>query len=251
MKNGQGEWWRTFFEGLAVELWLAAADENQTNLEVDFIERVLELPPGGGVLDVPCGGGRHALALAARGYRAAGVDLAPQFLEAARSGAAEQEARVDWQQRDMRDLPWKGEFDGALCFGNSFGYLDEQGNRDFLSALASTLKPEGHFVLDSSAVAESLLPNLQQRRWFEAGDILMLIRNTYDHRCSRLETEYTFVRKGDVERRHSSQRVYTYLELCRLLGDAGFGGLQAFCSLNEQPFHAGAHRLLMVAEKTA
>ena len=27
----------------------------------------------------------------------------------------------------MRDLPWKQSFDGAFCFGNSFGYLGRAG----------------------------------------------------------------------------------------------------------------------------
>jgi hypothetical protein len=36
---------------------------------------------------------------------------------------------VRWEQRDMRDLPWRDTFDGAYCVGNSFGYLDDEVTR--------------------------------------------------------------------------------------------------------------------------
>src|SRR6516165_8449600 len=123
--NAPNEWWRTFFSGTSVEMWLQAIPEEQTKQEVDFIERKLKVSPPARLLDVPCGGGRHALALAARGYAITGVDISPDFLNAARTGAAKRLVQVAWEQRDMRDLPWVEEFDGASCFGNSFGYQDE------------------------------------------------------------------------------------------------------------------------------
>jgi hypothetical protein len=39
----------------------------------------------------------------------------------------------------MRDLLWRSRFDGAFCFGNSFGYLDDEGNAAFLRAVAAAL----------------------------------------------------------------------------------------------------------------
>src|SRR3954452_7525693 len=124
------EWWRTFFTGAAVEGWLQATPEEQTQGEADFILKMLQVPPPARLLDVPCGGGRHSLALAARGYRMTGVDLSSDFLAAARAQAAANSA-VTWEQRDMRDLPWPEAFDGAFSFGNSFGYADEAGNAAF------------------------------------------------------------------------------------------------------------------------
>ena len=47
-----------------------------------------------------------------------GVDLSAEFLGHAR--AADPGGRVVWEQRDMRDLPWRDRFDGAFCYGNSF-----------------------------------------------------------------------------------------------------------------------------------
>ena len=111
------DWWRDFFSGMFVDLWLRVPTEEQTRSEVEFIEKLLQLPPGARVLDVPCGGGRHSLELAARGHQVTGVDLSTDFLNAARAAAAQRQLAVVWEQREMDALPWSDEFDGAFCFG--------------------------------------------------------------------------------------------------------------------------------------
>src|SRR5437016_5021851 len=93
------DWWRQFFSGVVVDLWLRVPTEEQTRGEADFIEKVLQLPPEGRVLDVPCGGGRHSIELAARGYRLTGVDISADFLQAARALAAERQLSVAWDER--------------------------------------------------------------------------------------------------------------------------------------------------------
>jgi len=249
--SGQPEWWENFFSGVALDLWRQAVTEEQTRGEADFIEKVLGLSPSAKVLDVPCGNGRIALELAARGYQMTGVDLASEFIDEARSKSAERQLNIDWKHGDMRDLPWPEEFDGAFCFGNSFGYLDDDGNAKFLKAVARVLKPGARFVIDTHTMAESLLPEFQERRWFQIGDIFLLIHNRYDHVQGRVETEYTFLRDGKVEKRSGSQRVYTYRELCRLLEEAGFTDLEGYGSLSREPFKLGSQILLLVATKRA
>lgn len=243
------EWWRDFFGGIAVDLWLRVPTAEQTCSEVDFIQKVLQLPPRARVLDVPCGGGRHSLELTARGFEVTGVDLSTDFLQAARKQATERQLSVDWQQREMSDLPWQSEFDGAFCFGNSFGYLDEAGNARFLAAVGRALKPGARFVLDIGVVAESLFPAFVERRWFPVGDILFLSHGRYDPVRARLDTDYTFIRDGKIETRSASTRVYTYRELVQLLQQSGFSECQGYGSLPEEPFRLGSPRLLLVATR--
>jgi SAM-dependent methyltransferase len=244
-------WWQDFFSGVIVDLWLRIPTEEQTRTEADFIEKVLALPPKARVLDVPCGGGRHALELAARGYQVTGLDLSADFLKAARTQAAQRQLSVSWEQREMSDLPWHGEFDGAFCFGNSFGYQDDAGNARFLASVARALKPSGRFVLDCGYVAESLFPNFQERRWFPVGDILFLSSGRYDPSSGRLDTDYTCIRDGKADTRQASARIYTYRELVRLLEDSGFSNCDAFSSFNQEPYRLGAPHLLVVATKTS
>lgn len=161
--NTQANWWESFFQGVAVDMWLEAMPAEHTAREADALAQALAVPVGAEVLDVPCGAGRLSLALAQRGYTMTAVDWSTEFLIHARSGDAG--ARVRWEQRDMRDLPWRARFDAAFCVGNSFGYFDDEGNATFLAAVASVLKPGARFVLETPMVIENLLGHLQDRAW--------------------------------------------------------------------------------------
>jgi cyclopropane fatty-acyl-phospholipid synthase-like methyltransferase len=61
------EWWKTFFSGLIVDFWRAAMPEEVTRDEAEFLAKHLCLSDGSRALDVPCGAGRLAIELAARG----------------------------------------------------------------------------------------------------------------------------------------------------------------------------------------
>ena len=218
--NVQTRWWETFFEGVSVSMWLQAMTPEHTSREADGLEKKLAVPAGGEILDVPCGGGRLSLAFAERGYRVTAVDWSAEFLAHARS--ADGARHVAWERRDMRDLPWAARFDGAFCVGNSFGYLDDEGNAEFLRAVRTTLKPGARFILETPMVLENLLGHIQDRAWWQVGDVHLLVQNLYDHERSRLEIDYTFVSDGRIETRRGSHRAYSFRELAELIGSAGF-----------------------------
>ncbi len=247
--NVSNDWWQDFFSGIFVEFWLKVVTEEQTKSEVEFIQKMVGVSAPAQLLDVPCGGGRHSLALAAAGLRMTGVDISSDFLTAARAGAGQRQLSVAWEQRDMRDLPWPQQFDGAFCFGNSFGYYDDTGNAAFLKAVSRVLKPGAKFLMDC-VVAEIVLPNFQDRNWFQAGDIKFLRNARYDPERSRIDTEYTIIRDGRTETRVASHRIYTYRELSQLLKEAGFTDLTAFGSLAQEPFGLSSKRCLLMAARS-
>jgi len=235
-------WWEHFFQGAAVELWLHAVPPEHTVREAGTIATLLDAPPGGELLDVPCGGGRLSLALAAKGYRLTGVDWSEQFLAHARSATGEHQ--VTWERRDMRDLPWPARFDGAFCVGNSFGYLDDEGNAAFLRSVASALKPGARFVLETPMVLENILEHLQDRPWWKVGDVYLLVANHYDAMRSRLEIEYTHVTNGRAESQWGSHRAYSLRELIALIESAGFAVEVV------QPWTREAHMTTFICQRT-
>jgi ubiquinone/menaquinone biosynthesis C-methylase UbiE len=245
----QTNWWENFFHGVALDFWRAAISVEQTRAEADFINNQLQLPVGAKLLDVPCGNGRLAIELGAFGFELTGVDIAVEFIEEAKSKAEARGVNVDWRNIEMRALPWTGEFDGAFCFGNSFGYFNDDENTDFLKVVTRTLKPGARFILDAPAIAECLLPHFLGQRTIELGDIACTIDTRYDHEQSRMFPSFTFVRNGVEDQRSSSQRIYTYRELVALLSEAGLETVAAYSSLTEEPFQLGAHRLLLVTKK--
>jgi 2-polyprenyl-3-methyl-5-hydroxy-6-metoxy-1,4-benzoquinol methylase len=240
--NAQSNWWETFFEGPAVALWLEAISPTQTELEAERLAELVAIAQPAKLLDVPCGVGRIALALAKRGYQVTAVDWSAEFLNHAR--LADTNGSVSWERREMRDLPWPGQFEGAVCVGNSFGYLDDDGNAAFLRAVRAALRPGARFVLDTPMVLENLLSHLHQRPWWKVGDRHLLVDNHYDCTTGRLEIEYTFVSNGDVVVRRGSHRAYTYRELVHLIRAAGFEVQSA------KPWTPEAHSLTFIATAT-
>lgn len=243
------KWYESFFQGIALDMWRKAVPPEQARVEVDFLERELGLGPGALVLDVPCGNGRHSLELASRGFRATGVDLSEEQIAEARRSAAAAGLPIEWRHADMRDLPWQAQFDAVFCFGNSFGYLDPEGNRAFLESVSRALKPGGRFALDYGLAAECILPRLREREWAQVDDILFLEENQYHPTESCVETSYTFIRDGQTHRRTGLQWVYTVRELRRLLQEAGLQTRNLYRSLQGEPFEVGSPLLLLVAEK--
>ena len=242
------DWFHDFFHGLAVDFWVAAAPAGDA--DVPFLESVF----GSGdrnIVDVACGAGRHSLPLARRGFRVTGVDLSSTCLDEARRRADEDHIAIEWHRGDMRELPWRDHFDGAICFGNSFGYCDRDGTRAFVRSLSDAMKPGAAFVLETGAMAESLLPALQTRRWMEVGDILFFSSATYDTSASRLDVEYSFLRSGVRETRTAHTWIYTIGEVRELFASAGLVVEQLCSSTAGAPFRLGDPRLLLVARKTA
>ena len=242
-------WWEDFFQGVALDFWRAAISADLTRAEADFLAKQLQVTRSDKVLDAPCGNGRLSIELAQRGFALTGVDIASEFMDEAKSNSSEAGVNVEWHNRDMRDLPWDREFDGAFCFGNSFGYLDDDANVDFLRAVSKVLKPGSRFILDAPAIAECILPTFQASRSMEIAGIKVDIEHRYDHEQGRMFNDFTFTRNGVVDQRPSSQRAYSFHELSELLRAAGLDTVAAYGSLTEEPFKLGAHRLLLVTQK--
>jgi SAM-dependent methyltransferase len=241
-------WYQTFFHGIVNDLWRKAVDPNQTRDEATFLEKVLGSKSR--VLDVPCGNGRHSVELARRGCRVTGVDLSSEFINEARV-AAGVSRNADFVHKNIRDLSWESEFDGAFCFGNSFGYLEFGDMTAFVRGVARALKPGGRFVIETGMAAESILPTLKEREWYQINDIFFAIHNRYLADISCLETEGVFVRDGRSETRTWWHWVYTVAEIRRMLEGAGFNVLHLYSSLTQQPFKFGDQRLFVVSQKAS
>ncbi len=51
-----------------------------TDAEIKFIKEIVSLAEGSNVLDVPCGFGRHTIALAKEGFNVTGIDIAEEYI---------------------------------------------------------------------------------------------------------------------------------------------------------------------------
>lgn len=119
-----------------------------TEQEVGFLVERLGLEAGRRVLDIGCGPGRHALALARRGIEVVGVDRSEEFVTLARESAGGLPAT--FEMRDVRDLRFEEEFDAAICLcQGGFGLLRGEESAALLRSFAAALRPGGRLALSA------------------------------------------------------------------------------------------------------
>lgn len=106
------------------------------------------LPPGSLVLDVGCGIGRHVIYLGERGFRMAGVDIAPSGVRTCQEVCAGRGIDFDGRVSDMTALPWPdATFDAALSTSTICHHL----RADILKTIDEirrVLTPGGVFLVD-------------------------------------------------------------------------------------------------------
>ncbi|HZP31205.1 MAG TPA: class I SAM-dependent methyltransferase [Acidimicrobiia bacterium] len=135
-----------------------------TEQEVEFVVDVLGLQPGMRVLDVGCGPGRHALALARRGMEVTGVDLSTDFVELARAAAAAEQLPAQFTVADVRDLTFDSEFDAVVCLcQGGFGLLGGHDEPAVFSRIVAGVHPGGGIALSAFSAYFAL-------RFLEAGE---------------------------------------------------------------------------------
>lgn len=134
--------------------YLRNAFTKGTDQEVGFLVDALGLRAGQRVLDVGCGPGRHALALARRGLEVVGVDHSPDFVRLGREAAEAEGLPVEFVALDVRDLSFDGEFDAAICLcQGGFGLLGGRDEPAVFGRIAHALCPGGRLALSAFSTA--------------------------------------------------------------------------------------------------
>ena len=241
-------WYESFFTGPANAFWEKMVPAEATAADIAFAARHLALAKGAKILDVPCGAGRHALALAEHGYEVTGVDLSEEAIGRATACASERGLPVRFIRSDMRRFEADGAFDGAICFGNSISYFDAGGSALFFRKLAQSLNPGGRLILDSFSCAESIFPLQPVRQLtFEGG--AYDARMAYDAMTSRLCTAAELRLGNEVHKLRYAHYVVTAGALVHQLEEAGLRTLALYGDTEDTPFAAGSRRLLLVADR--
>ena len=116
--------------------------------EARFVHELVGAP-GGTLLDVACGTGRHALAFAELGYEVTATDINDELLAVGRAAAGD---RVRFVLGDMRELDVAGRpFDVVTCLFDSIGYAQEN------DAVVATLASLGRHVARDGRIAVEFL----------------------------------------------------------------------------------------------
>jgi ubiquinone/menaquinone biosynthesis C-methylase UbiE len=243
------ETWDSFFSDFYLRAY--AGDERDVQAEADALAavRLAGVEPGAAVVDVPCGYGRHTLALARAGYRVVGVDRSQTLLDEARRRAGG-ERWPKLVRADYRALPFADEsFDAALNLFTSLGYLGDEEDVKVLAAIRRVLRPGGRLVLETMH-RDRLVTDFSESDWHLMGEgRLLLEQRTWDPVTGVAQSTQTLIGStGERESRTFSVRTYSATELMAMLDRAGFSDAKAYGSFTAEPFTTSS-RLVILATR--
>ncbi|MBI2395491.1 MAG: methyltransferase domain-containing protein [Deltaproteobacteria bacterium] len=230
---------------------LPRVDARFLDREVGFIEESLGCEKGAAILDLGCGPGEQAVALAARGYEVIGIDLSLAMLARAADEATEKGQRINFLQGDMRDLTFDEAFDGIYCWNTTFGYFDDAKNAEVVQKIHKALRRGGRFLLDI-ANRDYIVPRTPSMVWFEGEGCVCMDEVQLNAINSRLVVKRTMMMEDGRQREiEYTIRLYALHELGKLLHDNGFRVAEASGDTSTPGHYFGSEspRILILAEK--
>ena len=250
-----------------VELWdIFSADydrfvnwEERLALELPFLEALLAEHQVRTVLDVACGTGRHALALAQRGYEVVGTDISAGMVRRARQNAEAAGAAASFVQAGFGELREVvgAPFDALLCLGNSLPSVpDEEALGRALEDMAQVLRPGGLLVIQNLNY-DRLWPKRQRFLPLEThreDDKEWLFLRFMDFHEQSLTLNMVELHKQncswDYWAESTELRPIFAEELTRELGTAGFAGVERYGDYLRHPYDPEeSGDLIVVAQK--
>ena len=229
-------WTRDYFERGYAQRWGLVPPSNAVRLEAANLWALLRIGPASRVIDIGCGHGRHALALAERRAEVIGIDIATALLDRARQLATELHTEVGWIRGDMRRLPVQSGCASAAILMDAFGFFETDEEHDaVLREAARVLTTGGRLVLkvvNGGVMLGDFRPTHQEER----DGTMVTIARTLAFEPARM-TERIRVSgsrgDGEYERR---QRLYRVEELGVHLERAGFEVVDVYAKLDGTPF---------------
>jgi SAM-dependent methyltransferase len=246
-------WFVRAFDRIWLRLY-AHRDDAEARVAAPGIIRLLGVRPGQCVLDVGCGGGRYARALADRGLRVTGVDLSEELIEAARERSPYLPGKPDYACWDARKLPFARQFHGAISMFTSFGYFDRrEDDLEIFQGVRRALVPGGRYLLDFLHEAHVRAHLVAEERRDDGAMRVEITRRIADGPHGPCVFKRIHARDSvsgrDLATFEERVRLYTPDEVDALLEEAGFRLRgERLADVDGTPFDAEATRLVRVAE---
>lgn len=217
--------------------------------EAELAMRLVGHQPPARVLDLCCGNGRHAIALACAGYSVTGVDLSATYLSLALQDAISVGVDIEWMRGDIRNFVRPQVFDVAMILWNAFGYFESEAEHlATLTGVAQSLRPGGTLIIQTHG-RESTSRKFTPKDWFEIGDTFVLDQRWIEGDWSRMHTRYVLLGPEGRREYKMSCQLWSPPELKRLLKSAGFGSISFSGALDGRPYNERAFELVIVAKR--
>ncbi len=239
-------WYEPWFGTKYYHLLYRHRNSDEAGMLIDNLVRTLQLPPGSKTLDLPCGKGRHALALHSHGMDVTAADLSEENILYCKRFEAE---GIRFLRHDMRDPLAIGYFDAVFNLFTSFGYFDrEHENRRVVVAAAASLRKGGVYVLDFLNVTRALQHLVNDEKLEIEGIRFHILRAAEDGKIVKRIN----VMDGDTEHAFREEiRILSREVLESFLQNAGFQVENILGDYSMNPFDVvNSPRIIFIARKS-
>jgi len=239
-----------FFDGFYKQIWKELIPPELTRKELDFMVPFFHLQKGDSILDLMCGHGRHSIGLARMGMQVTAIDNLKDYLDEIDHTAKGEGLDIKTIQQSMQDLQPLGEHTLAICMGNSLQFFDPNDLQEILVNVSESLKPGGHFLINSWSIAEISLRNFKEKVSSQMGAFQFSAESTWQISPSRIEIKSSIVSPDGIsEDRHSIDYIYSLNEMEYLLKAAGLQLKEVYSIPGRKKFTLGDPRAYLIAEK--
>lgn len=240
----------TYFDGYYKDIWRSLIPAELTVKETDFMLHYFNLQPGNKVLDIMCGYGRHAIALAKEGIAVTAVDNLADYITEINKIAKSEGLPVKGIKADILQYKIDDSYDLALCMGNSLNFFNAGDIHQLLATTHSHLKRDGHLLINTWSLAEIAIKSFAARSWDEINGIKHICENKYLFHPTRIESDSTFLSAdGSTEKKKAVDYIFSVAEMEVLLDKAGFKLKEIFSIPGKKKFTLGEPRAYIVAGK--
>ena len=229
----------------------------ERELQLAWLWEKLGLHAGARVLDVTCGPGLYAVALAQRGCAVTGVDFAPAAIAyardlAVRTGVA---ARCAFVEQDVRETAFEtGAFDAALLLYGQLAVFRREEARALLEKAARALRPGGRLVVE--LLDQARVDKARSSWWFtdETGlwgeRPFLHLGERYWDAAEQTAVERFYVldlETADLQEIHLCDQSYAVDEMAAMLRAAGFGQVDVYPAWDGLALYDAAEWVVYVA----
>ena len=240
----------TYFDGFYKELWRSIIPSVLTEKEIEFIVPYFNLQPGSKVLDLMCGYGRHAIALAKKGATVTAIDNLAEYIDEINKTAAADKLSIKTMRANVVEYKAEDVFDLAICMGNSLNFFDAGDCSKILMNIADHLKPGGHLLIHSWSIAEIIYKNFTEKTWTTIDGFKLLTDAKIFFQPARMEAETTIIAPdGSTEVKKAIDYIFSINEMESLLEHAGLLVKEIFSIPGRKKFTVGEPRVYIIAEK--
>jgi len=240
----------SYFNGHYKDIWKSIIPAELTTKEVDFILSYFGLKKGDKVLDMMCGYGRHAIALARKGISVTAVDNLDDYIKEIDKIANDEHIPVKSVKADILHYETGETYDLVLCMGNSLNFFDANDVNRLLTNIHSHLKRPGHLLINTWSLAEIAIKSFAARSWEEVNGVKHICDSKYLFHPTRIESNSIFLSPdGSMEKKKAVDYIFSVAEMETLLKKAGFNLAEIFSIPGKKKFALGEQRAYIIAGK--